>query len=60
MPKFLVNATQIINYQLEVEADNSEAAMGEAERVSDYHFDELCEVGREFTVDDAELIDWEE
>jgi len=56
MNKYLVTATQIINYELEVEAENEEAAMEEAERVSDYHFDELCEVGREFTVDEAEEI----
>ena len=56
MNKYLVTATQIINYEIEIEAENEDAAMREAERVSDTTLDEFIEVGFEFTVDEAEEI----
>jgi hypothetical protein len=57
MATWIVTATQITNYELEVEADTYDEAIAEAERTSDYAFDELMEVGHEFTVDDAEEIE---
>jgi hypothetical protein len=56
MNKYLVTATQIINYEIEIEAENEDAAMREAEKVSDNTLDEFIEVGFEFTVDEAEEI----
>ena len=62
MNKYLVTATQIINYEIEIEAENEDAAMREAEKVSDTtlagvdNVNEFIEVGFEFTVDLAEEI----
>lgn len=56
MAKWLITATEIINYELEVEADTYDDALEEARRTSDYAFDEFYQVGQEFTVDDAEEI----
>ena len=56
MNKYLVTATQIINYELEVEAESEEAAIEVAEKVSNETFDEFMEVGYEFTVDEAEEV----
>jgi len=56
MNKYLVTATQVINYEIEIEAENEEAAMWEAEKVSDNTLDEFMEVGFEFTIDEAEEI----
>ena len=56
MGKWLITATEIINYELEVEADTYDDALEEARRTSDYAFDEFYQVGQEFTVDDAEEI----
>lgn len=56
MGNWLITATQIINYELEVEADTYDEAIAEAQRTSDYTFDEFMEVGHEFTIDDAEEV----
>lgn len=56
MNKYLVTATQVVNYELEVEAESEEAAIEVAEKVSNEAFDEFIEVGYEFTVDEAEEI----
>ena len=56
MNKYLVTATQIINYELEVEAESEEAAIEVAEKVSNETFDEFMDVGYEFTVDEAEEV----
>lgn len=56
MNKYLVTATQIINYEIEIEAETEEAAIQVAEKVSNETFDEFMEVGYEFTVDEAEEI----
>ena len=57
MATWNITATQITNYELEVEADTYDEAIAEAERTSNYAFDEFMEIGIEFTIDDAEEID---
>lgn len=54
---WLITATQITNYELEVEADSYDEAIAEAQRTSEQAFDEFFEAGYEFTIDDAEEVD---
>ena len=56
MNKYLVTATQVINYEIEIEAQSEEAAIEEAEIVSEKNLDEFIEVGFEFTIDEAEEV----
>ena len=60
MARFLVSATAIQNYLIEIEADSEQAAMEAAEYFSNHHFDEFDKVGHEFTIDSAELMREEE
>ena len=56
MATWRITATQITNYELEVEADTREEAIAEAHRTSDYAFDEFYQVGYEFTIDYADEV----
>lgn len=52
MNRYLITATQVTNYELEVEADTPEQAMDFAEQAIDgWH-----ETGSEFTVDYADEV----
>ena len=56
MGRWLITATEVVNYELEVEADSYGEAIVEAERTSNETFDEFCQVEQEFTIDDAQEI----
>lgn len=56
MGKWLITATEVVNYELEVEADSYGEAIVEAERTSNEAFDEFYQAGQEFTIDDAQEI----